>query len=132
MIVDVGLIGGGCLESPLGGVVGVAGLDGDPGQTIGVEVSSIELVVLFVQYGTDDGRLALLGLLDGLVAHHHLDAPAGVVVLLFELGLGEVEGAHGCDAFDEALLPVGAILVGVVGVALRSSSDRSSMEMVGM
>ena len=26
-----------------------------------------------------------------------------------------IEGAHGGDAFDEALLPVGAILVGVVG-----------------
>ena len=115
MIVDVGLIGDGRLESPLGGVVGIPSLDGDLGQTIGVEVSSIELVVLFVQYGIDDGHLALLGLLDSLMAHHHLDAPAGVVVLLLEIGLREVEGAHGGDALDEALLPVGTILVGVVG-----------------
>ena len=115
MIIDVGLIGGGCLESPLGGIVGIPSLGGHLGQTIGVEVSLIELVVLFVQHGIDDGHFACFGLLDGLVAHHHLDTTAGVVVLLFELGLREGEGAHGGDALDEALLPVGAILVGVVG-----------------
>ena len=60
------------------------GSEASTGKTMGVEASSIELVVLFVQYGIDDGRLALLGLLDGLLAHHHLDAPAGMVVLLFE------------------------------------------------
>ena len=115
VIVDVGLIGNGRLDSPLDGVVGVSSLDGRLGQTIGVEASSVELIVQFIKHGIDDGHLAYFGLLDGLLAHHHLDTTAGVVVLLFELRFREVEGAHGRDAFDQASLPVGCIFVCVVG-----------------
>ena len=116
MIVDVGLIGGGCLESPLGGIVGIPSLGGHLGQTIGVEVSSIELVVLFVQHGIDDGHFGGPGRLDGGWVPHVLQTTMADPIL-DQFVVTSTEGENGFN--DISLASVHVLGGGVGGIPFR-------------